>query len=115
MEPTLPSKAFLISNFKSQIQNRSRRPSFPISNFKFQISNCPVLLAASLILLAGVPACTPKKTEAPQQRSDAAKALFERASKSFHIPSAEAADPEKERLQNQASDAYADLVKRYPE
>jgi len=73
------------------------------------------LIPLLLMVLAGVPACSPKKQETPQQRADAAKRLFEMTAKTFHIPSAEAKDAEKEKLQNRAADGYRDLLKRYPE
>ena len=71
--------------------------------------------ALMLILLIGFPGCSPKRVETSQQRSDAAKALFERTTKTFHIPSAEAKDAEQQKLQNQAADGYVELMKKYPE
>jgi tetratricopeptide (TPR) repeat protein len=43
-----------------------------------------------------------------------AKELFERVTKEFHIPSAEAKGAEKLRLQTQATAGYHELLKRFP-
>jgi len=71
-------------------------------------------LTFTLLLLAFC-ACSNKKSETPAQPSEAARALFERTSRTFHIPSAEAKGAEKEKLQNQASEGYEELLKKYPE
>ena len=71
-----------------------------------------VLLFAVLLALT---ACSRKSDLTPQQRAEAAKALFEQTTKNFHIPSAEAKDAEKEKLQKQAAAGYEELLKTYPE
>ena len=68
-----------------------------------------------LLLLTVIAGCSPKSKETPQQRSEAAKILFDRTSKEFHIPSAEAKGTAKEDLQKQAAAGYEELLKRYPE
>ena len=68
-----------------------------------------------LILLVAATGCSHKKVETPGQRSEAAKAIFEHTTKTFHIPSAEAQANEKEKLQSQAADGYEQLLKKYPE
>ncbi len=68
-----------------------------------------------LFLFVAATGCSPKKVETPEQRSEAAKALFEHTTKTFHIPSAEAKANEKEKLQNQAAEGYEQLLKKYPE
>src|SRR6266566_9953142 len=74
-----------------------------------------LILFPLLLLLTVIAGCSPKNNETPQQRSEAAKILFERTSKEFHIPSAEAKGIAKENLQNQAAAGYEELLKRYPE
>jgi tetratricopeptide (TPR) repeat protein len=51
--------------------------------------------------------------ESPQQRYDAAKGLFEKASREFHIPSAQARGLERTKLEDQALAAYTDLARAY--
>ena len=51
----------------------------------------------------------------PTQRNDAAKALFEKASREYHIPSAEATGQGRRRLEEQAAVLYSDLVRNYPD
>src|SRR6266404_461035 len=58
------------------------------------------------LLLVLLPGCSRKTNETPPQRSEAAKVLFERTSKEFHIPSAEAKGTAKENLQNQTAAGY---------
>lgn len=62
----------------------------------------------------GVSGCTAKQ-ESPAQRAEAAKTLFERASKQFHGPSAEARGADKLRLQEQAAAGYQELLRKYPD
>jgi TolA-binding protein len=69
-------------------------------------------IPVALCVLLG---CSPKKSETPQERVGAAQALFERTTKDFHIPSAEAKGAEKEKLQNQAAAGYEEFLKKYPE
>ena len=82
------------------------RPSdfFRKSAFGLRISLCFALL------LAG---CSSKET--PAQRTEAAKALYEQATKEYHLPSAEAKGAAQRRLQDQAAAAYEELLKKYPE
>jgi tetratricopeptide (TPR) repeat protein len=72
-------------------------------------------LAAVLVGgLLGFAGCR-QKTEAPQQRYEAARALYEQTIKNLHLPSASAAGLEQQRLQSEAARAYEELLKRYPE
>ena len=70
--------------------------------------------AVAMGLLAG---CSQRTTtcifESPQQRYDAAKALFEEASREFHIPSSQARGAERTKLEEQALAAYAALARDY--
>ena len=75
-----------------------------------QIALCLSLSAAAL-LFAG---CTVSK-ETPEQRATAAKTLFDQTTKNLHLPSAEAEGAERLRLQNEAADAYRQLLKKYPD
>lgn len=68
-----------------------------------------LLLSAMLVVLSG---CSSGK-QTPEQRAEAAKALFERATKEFHNPSAEAKGAERLKLQEQAAAAYQELLKEY--
>jgi TolA-binding protein len=68
-----------------------------------------------MILLAAVFDCSPQKHETSAQRAQSAKALFERTTKLFHIPSAEAKGTEKEKLQEQAAKGYEAVLNQYPE
>ena len=90
----------------------SANPKFAILNSQFSIFNfrlAPLLLAGALL------GCSPKKSETPEQRSEAARTLFEHTTKTFHIPSAEAKGTEKESLQSKAADGYTQLLKTFPE
>lgn len=70
--------------------------------------------ALAIGLLAG---CSQRTStcivESPQQRYAAAKALFEKASRDFHIPSAQARGLERAKLEDQALAAYTDLARAY--
>src|SRR5437899_4786775 len=78
---------------------------------KFSICNLRLALLLIFLLSGAFLGCSPKKSETPEQRSEAARTLFEHTTKTFHIPSAEAKGTEKERLQSQAADGYTQLLK----
>jgi outer membrane protein assembly factor BamD (BamD/ComL family) len=71
----------------------------------------------SVLLVCGFLACAGcrQKTEAPQQRYEAARALYEQTTKDLHLPSASATGREQKRLQTEAARAYEELLERYPE
>ncbi len=69
-----------------------------------------MLLAAALLSTG----CASSK-QTPQQRSDAAKALFDQTTKAFHIPSAEAQGAARAELQRQAAAGYEQVLKKYPD
>ena len=72
-------------------------------------------LSAVLVCgLLGFAGCR-QKTETPQQRYEAARALYEQTTKNLHLPSASAAGQEQQRLRAEAARAYEALLKRYPE
>jgi len=74
-----------------------------------------VVCALALGLLAGCSQRRPSTciVESPQQRYDAAKALFEKASREFHIPSSQARGSERTKLEDQALAAYTALARHY--
>jgi len=84
---------------KSDIRNRVPRPIFRL---------LPMLLLSLLGCKQSPPPSTP-------ERYTAAKALFDRAAKEFHNPSAEKAGAERNQLLSQASQSYEQLLKDYPE
>jgi hypothetical protein len=72
------------------------------------------LLALLVGGLVGCAGCR-QKTETPQQRYEAARAVYEQTTKDLHLPSASATGREQKRLQTEAARAYEELLKRYPE
>jgi tetratricopeptide (TPR) repeat protein len=70
-----------------------------------------LLLALSLL---GTTACRHNDTD-PQRRAAEAKALFERTTKEFHLPSAVATGAEKRRLETEAVRGYQQVLEQYPE
>jgi len=72
-------------------------------------------LALLLLLTLLLPACSRSPSQTREQRAEAAKALFDRTTKTFHIPSAEAKGAEKKTLQKQAAAGYEELLKKYPD
>ena len=72
---------------------------------------CQLIVLLLALLLAGCAA--PKET--PQQRAEAARALFDQTTKNFHLPSAEAHGAERDRLLAGAASGYEQLIKQYPE
>ena len=77
-------------------------------------ANIFTLLLLALGVLAGCgPKRVPPASADPQQRYEAAKALFEKASREFHIPSAQARGPERAKLEDEAAALYADVAQNY--
>lgn len=75
-----------------------------------------ILLLIAVGLFAGCgPKPVPPLAADPQQRYEAAKALFEKASREFHIPSAQARSSERARLEEQAATIYRELARNYPD
>ena len=75
---------------------------------------CRWLLAVAACGLIGLAGCG-QKSEDPQHRYEAARALYEQTTKNLHLPSASAAGREQQRLQTEAARAYEKLLKGYPE
>src|SRR6058998_3390078 len=78
-----------------------------------QMSRAKLALCACLII-ASLTGCSEKRpTATPHQRYESARALFEKASRGYHIPSAEARGDDRRRLEEQAATLYANIVKNY--
>jgi len=80
--------------------------------------NLPLVMArtslASLALLAALlTGCAEKPKQTVEQRYAAAKALFEKASRDYHIPSAQARGIERSQLEEQAATIYGEIAARY--
>lgn len=90
-------------------------PGSPTRNNPLATGNGTWLLLGlawlSLSLLAG---CASHRGT-PEERYEAARALFDQTTKQFHLPSAEASGAEQERLRNQAAAGYRELLRRYPD
>ena len=78
-----------------------------------RLVNTIALLALSVGLLGCGQKRLPPAAADPQQRYDAAKALFEKASREFHIPSAQARGAERARLEDEAAAIYTELASNY--
>ena len=65
-----------------------------------------------MLALAGCKKIQPQPSD-PAAREHEAKALFERAAKEYHLPSAEVQGAEKQKLLAQAAAAYEELLKNF--
>jgi tetratricopeptide (TPR) repeat protein len=74
----------------------------------FSVSLC--LILAVILVGCATPA---QKAARQQQRYDAAKALFDRTTKEFHLPSAEAQGAARDALLSQAAAGYEQLLRDY--
>jgi len=79
-------------------------------------SNPFVLVLLGILLASLIPGCGHRETQnsAVVSAPGSPKEIFEKVSKEFHIPSAEAKGTEKLRLQSAAAAGYQDLLKRFP-
>ena len=80
------------------------------SSFVIRHSLPALLVGLALALFS---CASPKET--PQQRAEAARALFDQTTKTFHLPSAETSGATRDRLLLQAAAGYEELLKQYPE
>jgi len=82
------------------------------------LGHWPSVIGHSLLVLflalCLTTSCSTRR-EPPQQRYDAAKALFDQTTKAFHTPSATAPAGEREKLLDQAARNYQMLLRRYPD
>jgi len=69
------------------------------------------ILAVGMVVLAG---CQREGGDL-RQRESAAKALFERTAKAFHLPSASATGAEQKRLEAEAVRGYEQVLRQFPE
>ena len=77
-------------------------------------ANVFALLVLAVGLLAGCGDKPVPPTSADrQQRYEAAKAIFEKASREFHMPSAQTRGSERAKLEDQAAGLYADVAQSY--
>ncbi len=70
-----------------------------------------VTLTAMLLFISG---CTSTK-QTLAERATAAKNLFDQTTKTYHLPSAEAKEPERSKLLKQAAAGYKQLLRQYPD
>ncbi len=70
-----------------------------------------ILFSVALALL--LTACV--STKSSPERAAAAKAAFDRVTKEFHLPSAEAAGPKRADLLAQAARGYDELLRQFPD
>src|SRR5262245_43021531 len=103
--------------FSQRSQSQRPRPAFLcvlcVKDSARRVSRGALLsLSLAFMLLLG---CDSRNHESPQQRYEAAKALFEQTTRNFHIPSVEAKGAERQKLLEQAAIAYQQLLQKYPE
>src|ERR1043166_5898332 len=82
------------------------------SRFPLRVSVPPWLILPLIIVVVG---CANHKSATPQERSAAARELFDHTTKLYHLPSATAQGMERERLLEQAAAGYRQLLQRYPD
>jgi tetratricopeptide (TPR) repeat protein len=75
----------------------------------------PNMLGSALLLVSLFLGGCAGPGQTPEQRQEAAKALFESTTKTFHIPSVQAMGREQTRLQDLAAAGYRELLKKYPD
>jgi tetratricopeptide (TPR) repeat protein len=71
-------------------------------------------IIASFFALLLVLGCVSNRGN-PSERFAGAKAIFDRTTKEFHIPSAEAEGAKREELLRQSTRGYESLLRRYPD
>ena len=91
-----------------------RRVRFPTCLLSHFPTCAAVRFVAVLNIALFLCACSPK-SQPPHVRQAAAKELFNQTIKLYHLPSAEAQGPAREKLLEQAASGYAALVKEYPD
>lgn len=72
----------------------------------------PGRVAVGALLAVGLLGCA---TAPKGERAAAAKQLFEQTVRQYHLPSAEAKEPERDKLLVQAAAGYTRLLRSYPE
>ena len=69
-----------------------------------------IFVVSNLLVALALGGCAPKRGQKPEPCSVSAKALFEQASRDYHIPSAQAKGAERIRLEQQAAAIYREIV-----
>ena len=92
-------------------RNLKFSPSSSLRHSPFGIRHCLLPLLLGVTLLLGCRA----KPQSPAERTAAAHALFDQATKEFHTPSAEAQGTERQRLLDEAARSYERLLAEFPE
>src|SRR4030095_1655469 len=85
-------------------------------NLQLVMARMPLvkLIAFAVLVIALITGCGKRQPpQTPQQRYDGAKALFEKASRDYHIPSAQARGQDRRQLEEQAAALYSDVVRNY--
>ena len=77
-------------------------------------SRSTFVLSIVVVTMLSFVGCKEKATPKPQN-SESARALFDQATREFHVPSADAKGAERERLLDEAAKRYSELLKRFPE
>lgn len=87
------------------------------SKYVMELMRPPNILALAALASGLLAGCgdkpVPPTSTSPHQRYEAAKALFEKASREFHIPSAQARGAERAQLEDRAIAVYANLARQY--
>src|ERR1051325_5032380 len=80
---------------------------------RFHAPTLPALL--TLLTFLSLPlGCATDNTARSEGRYAAARDLYERTTKLYHLPSAQAQGEERDRLLRQAASGYEQLLRRYP-
>jgi hypothetical protein len=77
------------------------------------MARMPLVKLCVCVAIAGLAGCGEKPKQTAEQRYVAAKTLFEKASRDYHIPSAQARGIERRQLEDQAADIYAQVARHY--
>src|SRR5688500_3575435 len=82
-------------------------------NLRLVMARMPLVKLCACLAIAAIAGCSQKPKETAEQRYTSAKALFEKASRDFHTPSAQAHGAERRRLEEQAANIYAEVASHY--
>ena|SRR5215204_4766318 len=82
-------------------------------NLRLVMARMPLVRLCACLAMAALAGCSEKPKQTAEQRYASAKALFEKASRDYHIPSGEARGAERRRLEEQAAGIYAEVARHY--
>ena len=109
MEPTRPSRSLPSSDAgRGQDEGCPSSTNAPV----FVARRYSLLLAVLAVLTLLFSSCATTR-QTPAERAAAAKTLFDRTTKEFHLPSAEANAGEQLRLQNEAARGYEQVLREF--